>query len=100
MCPIKVLGSYLALRGSGEGLLFTFSDGHPLTCQQLSSRVQSILSAAGYSGVYSGHSFRKGAATTADHLIKTLMPWSSDANQIYIRTPAHSFIHVSTQLAS
>lgn len=106
VCPIRALGSYLALRGSAEGPLFTFSDGRPLTRQQLSSSVQSILSAAGYSGVYSGHSFRIGAATTAaaqgipDHLIKTLGRWSSDAYQIYIRTPVHSIVRVSSQLAS
>ena len=106
ICPIRALGSYLASRGSAEGPLFTFSDGHPLTRQQLSSTVQSILSAARCSGVYSGHSFRIGAATTAatqgvpDHLIKTLGRWSSDAYQIYIRTPVHSIIRISSQLAS
>ena len=83
------------------GPLFTFSDGHPLTRQKLSSTVQSILSAAGYSGVYSGHSFRISTATTAaaqgvpDHLIKTLGRWSSDAYQIYIRTLIHSTYLIS-----
>ena len=46
-----------------EGPLFTFSDGSPLTQQQLPSTVQSILHSAGYTGSYSGHSFRIGAAT-------------------------------------
>lgn len=106
VCPIRALGHYLTVRGSAEGPLFTFGDGRPLSRQQLSSTVQSILSAAGYSGVYSGHSFRIGAATTAaaqgvpDHLIKTLGRWSSDAYQIYIRTPVHSIVCVSRQLAS
>ena len=78
VCPIRALGDCLALRGSSEGPLFTFKDGHPLTRQQLSSMVQSILHTAGYTGCYSGHSFRIGAATTAadrrvgDHLTKTL----------------------------
>ena len=93
MCPIRAFGDFLALRGSSEGPLFTFSDGRPLTRQQLSSTFQSILHSAGYTGSYSGHSFRIGAATTAaargvpDHLIKTLGRWSSDAYQIYSRTP-------------
>ena len=43
VCPIRALGDFLALRGSSEGPLFTFSDGHSLTRQQLSSTDQSIL---------------------------------------------------------
>ena len=106
VCPICALGNFLALRGSSEGPLFTFSDGCPLTRQQLSSTVQSILHSAGYTGSYSGHSFRIGAATTAaargvpDHLIKTLGRWSSDAYQIYSRTPVSSIVHVSRQLVA
>ena len=83
-----------------------FSDGRPLTRQQLSSSVQSILHGAGYSGSYSGHSFHIGATTTAaadgvpDHLIKTLGHWSSDEYQIYIRTPVSSIVSVSSQLVA
>ena len=58
VCPIRALGHFLALRGSSEGPLFTFSDGRPLTWQQLSSTGQSILHSAGYTGSCSGHSFR------------------------------------------
>ena len=54
VCPIRAFGDYLALRGSSEGPLFTFNDGHPLTRQKLSSMVQSILHTAGYTGSYSG----------------------------------------------
>ena len=106
VCPIVALGNYLSRRGSTPGPLFLFSNGRPLTRQQLSSSVQAILHAAGYSGSYSGHSFRIGAATTAaargvlDHLIKTLGRWSSDAYQVYIRTPVSSIIHVSSQLVA
>jgi len=106
VCPIVALGNYLTQHGSTPGPLFMFSDGHPLTQQQLSSLVQSILHAAGYSGSYSGHSFRIGAATTTaargvpDHLIKTLGHWSSDAYQIYIRTPVSSIVRVSSQLVA
>ena len=106
VCPITALGTYLSLRGSAPGPLFLFSDGRPLTRQQLSSFLQSTLHGAGYSGAYSGHSFRIGAATTAaargvpDHLIKTLGRWSSEAYQIYIRTPVSSIVRVSSQLVA
>ena len=55
VCLITALGSYLSLGGSAPGPLFMFSDGRPLTWQQLSSSVQSILHGAGYSNSYSGH---------------------------------------------
>ena len=106
VCPVVALGNYLSLRGPAPGPLFTFGDGHPLTRQQLSSTVQSTLHAAGYSGAYSVHSFRIGAATTAavrgvpDHLIKTLGHWSGDAYQVYIRMPVSAIVRVSTQLVA
>lgn len=106
VCPIVALSNYLALRGPSPGPVFQFASGRPLSRERLSSTVQSILSAAGYAGSFSGHSFRIGAATTAasrgvpDHLIKTLGRWSSDAYQVYIRTPVSSVVRVSNQLAS
>ena len=106
VCPVTALGSYLSLRGSAPRPQFMLSDGRPLTRQQLSSSVQSILHGAGYSGSYSGHSFHIGAATTAvadgvpDHLIKTLGRWSSDEYQIYIQTPVSSIVSVSSQLVA
>ena len=106
VCPILAFGDCLPLRGSSEGPLFTFNDGHPLTRQQLSSMFQSILHTAGYTVSYSGHSFRIGAATAAadrrvaDHLIKTLGRWFSDAYQIYINTPVSFIVHVSRQLVA
>ena len=101
VCPVLALGNFLALRGPSPGPLFCYADGRPLTRQQLSSTVQAILHSAGYSG----YSFRIGAATTAaargipDHLIKTLGRWSSDAYQLYIRTPVGSLTQVSSELA-
>ena len=105
ICPVAAIGNFLALRGGAPGPLFCYADGRPLSRQQLSSSVQSILHSAGYTGSYSGHSFRIGAATTAatrgvpDHLIRTLGRWSSDAYQLYIRTPIGSLTQISSQLA-
>ena len=93
LCPVAASLAYLNLRGPEPGPLFRYANGSPLSRQQLSTSLQSILRSAGVSGQYSGHSFRIGAATTAaqrgipDHLIKTLGRWSSDAYQTYIRTP-------------
>ena len=98
------MGNFLAVRGPSPGPLFCFAEGRPLTRQLLSSTVQSLLRSVGYSGNYSGHSFRIAAATTAasrglpDHLIKTLGRWSSDAYQRYIRTSAGSLSEVSSLL--
>ena len=90
VCPEVALGNFLAVRGPSPGPLFCFADYQLLS--------------AGFSGNYSGHSFRIGAATTAasrglpDHLIKTLGRWSSDAYQHYIRS-AGSLSEVSSLLA-
>ena len=104
ICPISAKLTYLHLRGSAAGPLFIHADGRPLSCQQLSSFLQSKLQAAGILGHYAGHSFRIGATTTAaqrgipDHLIKALDPWSSDTYQRYIRTPITTILRVSQQL--
>ena len=93
LCAVRALTQYLHI--------------HPLfllNCQWLSSSIQSILSAAGVPGCYTGHRFRIGAATSAtyhglpDHLIKTLGRWSSDAYQIYICTPVSTIVGVASQL--
>ena len=105
VCP-ACLGRLLGSAWFFSDPLFTFSDDRSLTRQRLSSTVQSMLHSAGYTGSYSGHSFRIGAATTAaargvpDYLIKTLGWWSSDSYQIYIRTPLSSIVHVSRQLVA
>ena len=103
ICPVVAMGNFLAVRGPSPGPLFCFADGRPLTRQLLSSTVQSLLPSAGYSGNYSGHSLRIGAATAAsrglpNHLIKTLGRGSSDAYQRYIHTSAGSLSEVSSLL--
>ena len=104
LCPVRALTQYLHVRGSTPGPLFLLSDGTPLHRQWLTSNIQSIFSAAGVPGCYTGHSFRIGAATSAasrglpDHLIKTLGRWSSDAYQIYIHTPVSTVVEVASLL--
>ena len=104
LCPIAAIMSYLHLRGSSQGPLFIDSTGQPLTRVRLSSFLQSTIAAAGIPGQFSGHSFRIGAATTAaqhgipDHLIKTMGRWTSDAYQLYVRTPVDLILSVSERL--
>ena len=96
LCPISAILAYLHLRGLSSGPLFIDIHGRPLTRSRLSSCIQSVLQGAVISGQFSGHSFRIGAATTAeqcgipDHLIKTMGRWTSDAYQLYVRTPVES----------
>ena len=95
---------YLHLRGPAAGPLFINRDGSPLTRNAVSASIQSMLKTAGIPGQFSGHSFRIGAATTAaekgvaDHMIKMLGRWSSDAYQRYIRTPVSAILQVSEKL--
>ena len=104
LCPVRALTQYLHVRGSTPGPLFLLSDGTPLHRHGLTSNIQSIFSAAGDLGCYTGHSFRIGAATSAaprglpDHLIKTLGRRSSDAYQIYIHTPVSTIVGVASLL--
>ena len=47
VCPVVALDNFLAVCGPSPGPLFCFTDGRPLTCQLLSSTVQSLLRSAG-----------------------------------------------------
>ena len=93
LCPIGALIEYGMARGAGDGPLFVYEDGCPLTRSRFQSRLQELLALVGVSGDYTTHSLRIGAATTAaavgvpDRLIKTMGSWSSDAYRVYIRTP-------------
>ena len=104
LCPISAILAYLRWQGPLSGPLFINTHGQPLTCSRLSSFIQSVLQGAGIPGHFSGHSFRIGAATMAtqcgipDHLVKTLGRWSSDAYQLYVRTPVESIVEVSGRL--
>ena len=104
LCPISAILTYLHRRGPSSGPLFIDTHGPPLTHSSLPSFIQSVLQGAGIPGHFSGHSLHIGAATTAaqcgipDHLIKTLDRWSSDAYQLYVRTPVESILEVSGSL--
>ncbi len=82
--PVSSLLAYKAFRGIRSWPLFIFSDGGPLTRVRLVQEVQRELSSAGLDcSVFTGHSFRIAAASTAkardvdDSTIKELGWWKS-----------------------
>lgn len=106
-CPVAAVLSYMALRGPREGPFFLAADGSPLTKSVFVAALRELLRSCGLDpSSYSGHSFRIGAATTAalagveDSTIKSLGRWSSNAFQIYLRTPRSELATVSARLVS
>ena len=87
------------------GPLFVFGDGRCLTRPRFVAALRLALGAAGIDArLYSGHSFRIGAATTAairgipDSLIKTMGRWQSSAYTLYVRTPTSVLQSVARRL--
>lgn len=94
ICPVFHLRRYLIMRPrtSPDAPIFLMNGG-ALTRAFFIDSIRTILSSIGLEGSkYHGHSFRKGAATSAatsqieDHLIKRLGRWSSDCYNRYIST--------------
>ena len=91
LCPVAALLSWLVYRGKSSGPLFLLQSGAPLTRTRLVTELRKVLSDLGLEAEhFSGHSFRKGAATTAaargipDSQIKILGRWKSSAFQRYL----------------
>ena len=96
------------MRGKANGPLLMHKDGSPMTtCSYFVREIRSTLGELGYTNtlLYSGHSFRAGAATTAaamqveDSVIKTLGRWESAAYLLYIRMPKEDLKHISGTLS-
>ena len=64
--PATAILSYMVARRPGDGPFFRFDDGKPLTRPRFVMRIKEALTTAGLDcPPYSGHSFRRGAVTTA-----------------------------------
>ena len=80
-------------------------NGQLLSRSILTDWLRQIFFTSGIEGNFSSHSFRIGAATVAarngipDHLIQALGRWTSNAYQLYIRTPSEALAGISGQLA-
>ena len=97
LCPVTALLAYLAHRGDSPGPLFCWANREPLTKTKFVDHVRKGLIIANIPAhLYTGHSFRIGAATTAasvgieDSTIQTLGRWKSSAYLLYIKlNPSH-----------
>lgn len=106
-CPVAAVQAMgLAFPGSGPNSpLFQMADGTPLRKEVFVSRVRLFLGRAGHnSSEYTGHSFRRGAATTAGlagyraHEIQQMGRWVSDAYKLYLDTPTERLVRLSQNL--
>ena len=106
ICHVATLLSYLAERGLEPGPLFQFHDARPRIRQSFVAEIRAALTLAGMNpSLYSGQSFRIGAATSAaaagieDSIIKTLGRWSSNAYQTYVKLPREELASIAARLA-
>ena len=101
LCAVHALLAYLSVRGNVTGPLFLLANGQPLSRSILTDWLWQIFSTAQIEGNFSSHSFRIGAATVAarndipDHLIQAPGRWTSNAYQLYIRTPSEALTGIS-----
>ena len=106
ICPVVACSWYIALNGPRPGPFFWFEDGSPLTKACFVQLVKEVVSEMGLDAeLYSGHSFRIGAATTAaqagitEATIKALVRWSSSAFLLYVQTPRSRLAELLQKLA-
>ena len=94
-CPVQAIHSYLLLARPLSGPLFQFPGGTPVNRHFFDHQLKTTLQAAGLdTKVYTGHSFRIGAASQAvtslglsEHEVQKLGRWNSNAFKSYIRIP-------------
>ncbi|CAF1373550.1 unnamed protein product [Didymodactylos carnosus] len=79
---------------SSDQPLFLTPTGQPLSRLNFIEKIRLVLSHLGFDAAsYSGHSFRKGAATTAatcglpPYIIQILGRWLTDSFKLYIELP-------------
>ena len=93
-CPVQALRHLFRWEAPSDSPLFQWEGA--FTRQLVTSKLREILTLLGVEGHYSGHSFRRGAATSAkeaglsDQEIQLLGRWKSESYRLYIVThPAH-----------
>ena len=108
-CPVTAFKKYISLRNNTpkDTPVFVFQSGTCLTRSNLTIMLRRLLTNAGHDPtVYSSHSFRIGAATTAATvgtpawLIQTLGRWSSDCFKTYIQCPKNTIFDALRSMAN
>ena len=106
LCPVAALLAWLTVRGISPGPLFSFASGASLTRAALVKHLREVIQAAGMDPRdFSGHSFRSGAATTAnlqgisDANLKLLGRWKSNAYQRYVKPPGPELATLAGRLS-
>ena len=106
LCPVAAVLGHLAVCPLGEGPLFVFRDGTPLSRDRFVREVRVALAVAHIDHqAYLGYSFHIGAASTAAqagppaYMIKMLRRWTSDAYLLYVCTPPEILPGVSRAIA-
>ncbi|XP_026119848.1 uncharacterized protein LOC113099011 isoform X1 [Carassius auratus] len=106
-CPFTSMIRFLKIRprSSDHSPLFSLSNGAPLSKTWFRSHLVSVLKNCSLSpSLYTGHSFRIGAATTAAErgvpttAIKILGRWSSSAFESYIRPDLKTILEAQQAL--
>lgn len=111
VCPVSAIHKYLDLKARAFSRVpnpfFVTKEGSVLTRSYFVDKLKFLLCKLGYNPEnYNGHSFRIGAATTAqearieDHVIKTLGRWSSNCYTTYIHKSSNVIQQAQKQLAS
>ena len=107
VCPVSAILAYLGIRGAQPGPLFLTGQGKPLTRDQFSSALTTILADIGLPVQdFNTHSFRIGAATSAkqanisDTNIQMLGRWRSDTYKRYIHMAPSDLAKFAKTLAS
>ena len=92
LCPVNAMIDYLRVRPSTEGPLFIHFGKDPMTRYQFDSMLKRGIKAMGLCPtLFSPHSFRIGAATSAAvsgipmDIIKSIGRWQSSAVKLYVR---------------
>ena len=102
-CPIALL-QHLLHRFPSPRDAPLFDSGAGFSRQWVTRMLRDILSTLGYTGNYSGHSFRRGAATSArdaglsEDRIMLLGRWKSDSYKLYIETHPQHILAASRRL--
>jgi hypothetical protein len=106
-CPILAMQRYIRQWPEPDPLAPLFRDitGKALSRAPFISLLKSRLASLNLDqSLYSGHSFRRGAATSAatvgynDYEIQLLGRWRSDAYKLYIDTPPDRTLQLSSRL--